>query len=93
MLDKQQLDKYCLPNGGYLRCIYLAQDDMHYDKFYCLKKSPKKIIVDKEHLEVLELLKKKNKDPQSQGIALGNNCSGFLLLKNTLQGFDVKGSK
>jgi hypothetical protein len=93
MLSKKQLDKYCLPHGGNHRCIYLAQDDQRHDKFYCLKKSPKKATVDTEHAEVLELLKKKHKDPAAQGIALGNNCSGFLLLKTVLQGFDVKGSK
>ena len=93
MLSKQQLDKYCLPHGGHLKCIYLAQDDVNHDKFYCLKKSPKKSVVDKEHAEVLQLLKKKNKDPKVQGLALGNNCTGFLLLKNVTQGFDVKGSK
>jgi len=92
MLSKQHLDKYCLPHGGNLRCIYLAADDNQRDKFYCLKKSPKKAVVDKEHAEVLGLLKKKSKDPAMQGIALGNNCKGFLLLKNALQGYDVKGS-
>jgi hypothetical protein len=92
VLSKKHLDKYCLPYGAHLRCHYLAEDDNNSTKFYCLKKSNKKTIVDKELKEVLELLKKKGNDPKKQGIPLGNNCPGYFLLKNVQQGYDVPGS-
>ena len=90
MLSKKHLEKYCMPHAGHLACHYLARDDNKPDKYFCLKKSHKKAVVDRELKDVLELLKKKGGDPTKQGIPLGNNCSGFLLLKNVLQGFDVK---
>lgn len=89
MLSKKHLEKYCLPHGSSLCCHYLARDDSQPDRYYCLKKSNKKAVVDKELKEVLDLLKRKGSDPHKQGIPLGNNCPGFLLLKNVLQGFDV----
>lgn len=90
MLSKEHLNCYCLPYGGPLRCKYLAEDDNYIGRFYCLKKSVKKKVVDAELNEILKTLKGKGKDPSKQGIPLGNNCPGFILLKNKEQGLDVK---
>jgi len=91
MLTKEHLNCYCLPFGGPSRCKYLAEDDNYIGRYYCLKKSVKKKIVDAELNEIIKSLKSKGKDPTKQGIPQGNNCSGFILLKNKKQGDDVKG--
>jgi len=88
MLSKKHLERHCLPYGGHLRCRYLAEDDYDYSKFYCLKKSYKKADIDLEVDAVLKL-RDKGKDPEKQGIPIGNNCAGYLTLKNVLQGYDV----
>jgi hypothetical protein len=59
-------------------------------RFYCLKKSAKKKVVDAELDEILKTLKNKGKDAHKQGIPLGNNCPGFILLKNKKQGINAK---
>jgi hypothetical protein len=88
MLSKKQVENYCLPYAGYTRCRYLSEDDNDFSKFYCLKKSHKKKDIDEEIQLLFDDLKGKKLDDKN--IAVGDNCSGFIVLKNIEQGFDVK---
>jgi hypothetical protein len=88
VLTRDHLSSYCLPYGGSLRCRYLAEDENRISRFFCLKKSNKKKIVDAELDEIIKTLQNKGKDIGKQGIPLGNNCPGFILLKNKKQGIN-----
>jgi len=88
-LSLKQLQDVCLFNSGnYKRCRYLAQDDLDPTKWYCVKKSSKKEEIDDEASIFLAELKKKNMDPRKQGVPLGDNCSGYPILKHVIQGYD-----
>ncbi len=89
MLSPKQLKDVCLLGGNHLQCRYLAQDD-DQSKWFCLKKSSRKQEIDEEIVEHLKELNKKGIDPIKQGIPLGDNCSGYPILKHKEQGFDKK---
>jgi hypothetical protein len=77
MLTQHHTATYCLPFGGHLQCRYLAEEDGRY---YCLKKTTKKDIID---VEVEE-----QKKAHDRTMPLGNNCDGYPLLKHIWQGKD-----
>lgn len=88
-LSLKQLNDVCLLNSGdYRRCRYLAQDDLDSNKWYCMKLSAGKSEIDLEAHEFLEEMKRKMVDPKKQGAPLGDNCSGYPILKFIEQGYD-----
>jgi hypothetical protein len=81
MLSLRQITNVCLLGGGQQQCRYLAREG---DKYYCLKKNSRKQDIDEEIVESL-----KEGDPR-QDMPMGDNCPGYIILKNTVQGFDIK---
>ena len=92
MLSKLQLQRVCLLHQGHKQCRYLAQDDDDPNKHYCLKQTSEKKIIDSEVLRFLKEKKDAGEDPTQEGTPLGNGggCSGYIVLKTKLQGYDVK---
>ena len=90
MLSDLQLKNVCLAyNTDSSRCRYLCQDDNNWNQYYCLKKCSKKAEIDVEIADFIEETRKKNKDPYKENIPLGNNCSGYPIMKYIQQGYDV----
>lgn len=88
MLSLKQLQDVCLIHSNN-QCRYLAMDNNDWQKWYCLKqqKSTKKKI-DKKVSQFIQDAKKSGLDPFSSGVALGDNCSGYPVLKHIEQGYD-----
>lgn len=89
MLSLKHLKDVCLLNKGFQQCKYLAEDENDSKKFYCLKKSPKSKEVDIEVDDFLQEMKRKRKDPKKENTPIGNNCSGYPILRHKEQGYDV----
>lgn len=90
-LSLKQLQDVCLLYANDSRkCKYLGQDDSDASLYYCLKKSAKKAEIDDEVNDLLNDLKKKGVNPTTQGIPLGDNCSGYPILRYIKQGVDQK---
>lgn len=94
-LTKKQLQDVCLIWGGASQCRYLDEDvDDDGDIVHiCKKKSPFKKVVDEELVDFLDDCKKTSQDPHKQGVPLGDNCIGYVVLKTKPQGYDVKNTK
>ena len=88
MLSPKQLKDVCLINNGSYQCRYLAEDENDSSKFYCLKKSLKAKEIDAEVDDFLDEMKRKGKNPQKMTIPIGNNCSGYIILRHKEQGYD-----
>lgn len=90
MLSLKQLEDVCLahePGSG--KCRYLRQDDIQYDKYFCLKmKAGDKAKIDTKVAEFLAECRTTGQDPAAAGVPLGDNCSGYPLLKYIEQGYD-----
>ena len=91
-LSQKQLKDVCVLNGGALQCRYLDEemDDQGNVVHVCKKLSPDKKIVDEELLDFYDDMKKSGQDPTKQGVPLGDNCQGYIVLKTKQQGYDVK---
>lgn len=89
-LSLRQLQDVCLQSTSQVhkKCRYLAQDEIDMKKWYCLKKSSLRAEIDDEISVFLDDLKKKGLDPKRQGVALGDNCEGYPILKHISQGYD-----
>jgi len=90
MLSKLQLLNVCLLySGDHKKCRYLSQDHQDYNKWYCIKHKPaEKDKVDQTIQDFISDCKKKGLDPYSQGVALGDNCAGYPVLRYIEQGYD-----
>lgn len=90
MLSLRQVEDVCLFNQDtYKRCRYLACDETTGD-YHCLKLSSKAKEIDFEVDDFLNELNRKNKSFKNEKLPVGNNCKGYIILKNKLQGYDVK---
>lgn len=91
-LSSKQVKDVCCLSCGHLQCKYLDEEvDANYKVVYlCRKKSPDKKIIDDEVSVYLADCKWNGDDPDSQGVPLGDNCPGYVVLKTKLQGYDVK---
>lgn len=89
-LSKKQLTDYCQLHGGSGMCRYLDQDETDYTKWNCWKHRTldKKKIDAKVDQRIADCLKL-GLDPMQQGYPIGDNCSGYPLLRNIEQGYDV----
>lgn len=91
-LTKKHLNDVCYLQGGHLQCRYLDEDfdDNGQIVSICKKLSPERKIIDQELRDFLNDAKKTGQDPIQQGVPLGDNCQGFVVLKSKPQGYDVK---
>jgi len=91
-LTKKQLKDVCLLYGNEQQCRYLDEDiDDNGDICnVCKKQSVYKKIIDDEVDDFLAEMKKNGQDPMAQGVPLGDNCTGYIVLKSKSQGYDVK---
>lgn len=90
-LTLKQLQDVCLLYGGSDQCRYLDEDvdDKGQVVSVCRKLSPQKKVIDEEIVDFLAEMKKNGQDPDKQGVPLGNNCQGYIVLKTKPQGYDV----
>lgn len=90
-LTRKQTEDVCFLWGGTNQCRYLDEDvdDDGNIVHICKKKSPYKKVIDEEMIEWLAECKKNNQDPIKQGVPLGDNCGGYVVLKTKKQGYDV----
>jgi len=90
MLSNKQLQDVCLCySGGSAQCRYLAQDEVDWKKWYCQKLiRSKKDKIDVTVEKYREECRKAGTDPFSQGSPIGDNCSGYPLLRHVEQGYD-----
>lgn len=84
------MQKYCLiDDTTHRRCRYLAEDDFVLGKNQCMKLTSQKSVIDDEITSLISISIKKNIDPKSENIPIGDNCKGYLPLKHVVQGYDV----
>lgn len=90
-LSEKHVNDICYVDGGSLRCRYLDEDLDDNGRSICLckKLSPDRKIIDIEISEFISDTKKSGQDPYNIGFPLGDNCQGYIVLKNKLQGYDV----
>lgn len=92
MLSHKHIQDVCLVGhlAGVLTCRYVQQDRNDYTKWVCLKhkKAEKNRIDDKVDAYVLLCLKKGLDPTAIGGMALGDNCAGYPILKYIEQGYD-----
>lgn len=90
MLSAKQLQDVCLAQrGDHRQCRYLAQDELDWRKWYCHKLLPnKKAKIDSTVKKYVEDCRKSGLDPRAQAVPLGDNCSGYPLLRHVEQGYD-----
>lgn len=91
-LSQAQLTDVCMYGMGSDECKYLdgEHDPVTGDmKFICKKKSLERKAIDEEVQEHMDDCKKQGMNPRSQGVPMGDNCQGFLPMKDLLQGYDV----
>jgi|694.fasta_scaffold00185_114 hypothetical protein len=91
MLSLKQINDVCLSNDlTYRKCRYLCQDESDRSKFYCLKLSVKGQKIDREIDIYVDNLKAKGKSIIQDNLPLGDNCSGYPMLRYLQQGYDQK---
>lgn len=89
MLSLKQLNDVCLQNQNSSdRCRYLHQDERDISKWLCLKLSSKRQQIDEEIEDYLDEMRKLNRDPYKDNLPLGDNCGGYIVLRNIEQGYD-----
>ena len=92
-LTLKQIQDICLIGSGSTQCRYLAEDEVTDGKFYCLKLvSKQKPEIDNEVDDFIKKYKDRGIDPNTMGMPIGNNCSGYRSLKHKMQGYDLDGS-
>ena len=90
MLSLQQCQNICLAGRrDHKTCRYLYQDDLDMKKWHCAKLLPaKRDKIDEAVQDYLSECSRRSKDPKQKAVPLGDNCSGFPILKHVLQGYD-----
>jgi len=89
MLSRKHQVDVCGVYQGSSMCRYLEMSNNGSCVCLKLRKIEKKQIDDRV-VEFLKESRRKNIDPFSQHVPLGNNCSGYPLLKHVEQGYDQK---
>jgi hypothetical protein len=84
MLSKKQLDVVCMLGCGDSReCRYLRDEPAMHGVYNCYKLRPnEKKKIDLKVEEYIRDAKKKGKNPYEDGVPLGDNCPGQLILKS-----------
>jgi hypothetical protein len=95
-LSKKHLKDVCVLGGNAAgmskQCAYLDEDidDQGNVIYVCKKLSPDRQTIDEELDDFFKDMKKNGHDPTKQGVPLGDNCKGYIVLKTKEQGYDVK---
>jgi hypothetical protein len=91
-ITKKHLNDVCYIQGAHLCCRYLDEDtdDKGNVVHVCKKLSPDKSIIDSEVIDFVNSMNKSGHDPLNQGVPMGDNCPGYIVLKTKPQGYDVK---
>jgi hypothetical protein len=90
MLSQKQLQNVCLLfSGNSNQCRYLEEDSKNWQWLCTKHKKSFKDSKDKAIEKFLEDCKANSIDPTTKGVALGDNCGGFPILKFLVQGFDI----
>jgi hypothetical protein len=92
MLTKKQVEDICLLYSGHKSCRYAIYDQSTGKHLCCKKVQVLKEEIDKRIDEFTSKAKKNGQDLVLLGRPIGDNCPGYLYLKNTQQGYDVPGS-
>lgn len=88
-LSQKHLKEVCMNNCGSKTCRYLYNDDLDEAKWYCNKLRPiEKAKVDDSIEVFLVDCKKRKISPKTLKKSMGDNCEGYLVLKNIKQGYD-----
>jgi hypothetical protein len=88
-ISKKHLHHVCMVDNGSQTCRYLYNDDLDNDKWYCQKLRPiEKNKIDEDLQVFLKDCKKRKINPKKLEKPQGDNCKGFILLKNIKQGYD-----
>ena len=85
MLSDNHLEKVCMYGSGTKQCRFL--DNLNTGDCVCLKQTPQAITINSKVNTHIQSRKAKQLKP---AIPVGNNCSGYTMLKHVLQGYDVK---
>lgn len=90
MLSRLQVLNVCMFGGGNKCCRYLVEDELDSSKFHCNKLRPlEKANIDKEVSGFILDCKRKKTNPSNYSKPIGDNCDGFLILRNIEQGYDI----
>lgn len=89
MLSKNQVHDVCLLGQNSKTCRYLSEENKS-NKFYCLKKTSKKQLIDIEVKDFIIFCEKKQINSNNFYLPIADNCPGFTFLKNIEQGYDIK---
>lgn len=92
MLSKNQVEKVCLAYSGHKACRYLLYDRQTGEHLCVKKVEVFKEDIDKRVDKHIERAKTNNQNLITLGRGIGDNCDGYLYLKNKQQGYDVPGS-
>jgi len=88
-LSQNQIKNVCMCNAGSKTCRYLYNDDLDESKWICQKLRPiEKAKIDNSIEEFVQDCKKRKLNPNKLNRPLGNNCEGYLILRNIRQGYD-----
>ena len=70
-------------------CRYLREDDDNLGVWHCCKLRPyERNKIDLKVKEYIKDASKKGKNPYLEAVPLGDNCSGYPVLKFVEQGYD-----
>lgn len=87
-LSPNQLAHVCLKGGGEGECRYLSEGDD--GNFYCLKLvAMRRKKIDEAVTWFEKTRTDHGLDPADEAVPQGDNCKGYLLLLDVLQGYDV----
>lgn len=89
MLSKNQLNNVCLVGQGYKCCRFLAQDDNDWTKHYCIKTTGRRKEIDKFTEKHIKECSDSKTDVTQSNIPLGDNCTGYPIMKYIEQGYDI----
>ena len=89
MLSLKQLKDVCMFGVGSNQCRYLERNPLDYNRFDCHKKSTgDKKRADASVDAYISHCAKINYDPKNGHNPIGDNCSGYIILKSIEQGYD-----
>lgn len=88
-LTNKQLNDVCLLGQGHRSCRYLSPDDQSWGKYHCIKLSVQKKVCDEEAADTRAKMLANGQDVRKQGVPMGDNCSGYPLLRIIDQGYDL----
>jgi hypothetical protein len=83
-LSPLHLVNVCKDGKGSESCRYLSEDEIDSSKFYCLKQTSRRQVID----EMIE--KAKTSKSHLVDMPTGDNCSGYPFLRHVLVGYDHK---